>query len=126
MSADNFIGIGKDSEGYFVSHGFMSPYEDDCQYKGQIISRHKTDDEASIAAIKAAREETILEYGVISLVGDFSEKDYCGSCFVCINDRNIVNDETVEICASCNQPIYGYDWRVMNNEGTFHKDCERR
>jgi hypothetical protein len=83
MSADNYIGVGKDNEGWFVSHGFMSPANDDCQYKGTILSRHSTEDEATIAAFQAAKEELILEYGVISL--GWVSNALCGNCYVCKN-----------------------------------------
>jgi hypothetical protein len=77
MSADNFIGVYRHGDEWVVCHGMMSPLVDAGSeefghhypdgYWGSERSRHPSEDEAWAAASKAYKDESIVEYGVISL-----------------------------------------------------------
>ena len=71
----------------------MSSQIEDCQYRGSIISAHKTREEALVAAHNLAQTCTILEYGVSVIELGQLPQEKCGRCYVCIHDRNIVDNK---------------------------------
>jgi hypothetical protein len=123
MSADNYIGIylNKENDTWVVCHGFMSPADDDCQYRGNTISVYGTREIAAVAALDALKREDVVEYGVIEL--DEIPEDWCGRCYTCIHERKYI-DETIDRCDGCNEPFTSSDWRSLTVDGMYHRNCK--
>ena len=123
MSADNYVGVYPRQGGYGVVNGCMSILDEDCKYRGSEIRLAQTRELALVAAHDYAKNLDILEYGVIEL--DAIPDEFCGRCFVCINERKIV-DPNIERCDECHEPFTNTDWRCSSLAGTFHHRCEPR
>lgn len=123
MSADNYVAVLRKADNeYVIVDGNESANEEDCQYVGHVVAVKYTRPDALVAAHDHADKLPILEYGVTE--GNYPAiGDFCGRCYTCINDREIVADD-VERCTKCNEPIVSGDWRVMKDKGIFHRRCE--
>lgn len=122
MSADNAIVVWETNDGWNVDMVFMSPFDEDCKYLENRQAREVFDSRGK--ALEYAHDwcstEYIVEYGVLE---SGIPKEFCGSCWVCINERGIISPD-VDRCDNCNVPLI--TWKVMNAEGTFCRSCERR
>lgn len=126
MSADNFIGVYRKGDKYYVGEGCMSILEEDCQYRTyKNPKKYPNRNGALVAAHDMYRDYSIVEYGVIEL--DDLPQEWCGRCLVCIMDRDWIAED-VERCTKCNRPFTNSDWRSSNGttEGWIHNYCEER
>lgn len=127
MSADNAYAVFVVGDKWYVSHVFMSPMEDDCLYLQELAEKDKLSpyeslEKALVAAHEFCKEDTVVEYGVITCE---ALTEPCGKCNVCVDERKVIADD-IERCDGCKDPITDTDWTVMTAKGTFHKRCEPR
>lgn len=124
MSADNYIGVIRSEDGKYglIPYGNMSQLGEDCMYRGRVEGSY-FDDRASalVAAHDLYKTSHIVEYGVIEL--DPLPDEPCGKCYVCINERKVVHNDT-PLCDGCNQPISTSEWMTLSNGKTYHNRCE--
>jgi hypothetical protein len=125
ISADNAYAIYEQDGVWCVSHVFMSPFDDDCQYlkNTEPDSRHSSEEDAVLWAYNREKEE-IYDSGFSTEYGIFHAKipsEPCGRCWVCINERKIIDDE-LDRCDECGEPLLG--WQVWTAAGKFHRACE--
>lgn len=123
MSADNFVGVYQTEAGkWIVSEGCMSIEIEDCQYRGGSLSEHDSRENALVAAHDAAKEMTILEYGVVEF-GKIGPP--CGHCYVCVHERHIVADDLPRCDApDCGEVITASEWQIHTGSGIYHSRCE--
>ena len=123
MSADNFIGVRPipNTLTYLVVHGFMSPLSEDCQYEGSELARCQGRELALVKAHDLAKQESVLEYGVIEL--DPIPLEPCGRCYLCVHERGII-DSSLEKCDGCENVISASETHTYTQGKVYHSSCE--
>lgn len=124
MSADNFVGVRPNNDGTYdvFEYGCMSILDEDCMYLKDAVGRpFSTREKALVEAHDVVKRMDICEYGVIEL--EPTPPQPCGRCYVCINERKVV-DDNVQRCTACKEPIAAGEWMVMKDNGTYHNRCE--